>query len=71
MAKSNLREVKLERVGLLSSPIAVHDMPGSPLGISPSCVNQSNKRRAKSIMANKNCKLFNSIKIILLPVQEG
>ena len=31
MAKCNLGEVKLERVGLRSSPIAVRDMRGGPL----------------------------------------
>ena len=32
MAKCNLGEVKLERVGLRWSPIAVHDMRGGSLG---------------------------------------
>ena len=32
MAKCNLGEVKLARVGLRSSPIAVRDMRGGPLG---------------------------------------
>ena len=31
-AKCNLGKVKLERVGLRSSPIAVRDMRGGPLG---------------------------------------
>ena len=33
MAKYNLGEVKLEQIGLRSSPIAVRDMRGSPLGV--------------------------------------
>ena len=32
VAKYNLGEVKLKRVGLRSSPIAVHDMRGGTLG---------------------------------------
>ena len=32
MAKCNVGEVKLERIGLRLSPIAVRDMQGGPLG---------------------------------------
>ena len=32
VAKCNLGEVKLERIGLQSSPIAVRDMRGGPRG---------------------------------------
>ena len=33
VAKCNLGEVKLKRIGLRLSPIAVRDMRGGPLGI--------------------------------------